>query len=203
MKFSTSAHFSKPYKSYVPTAKVTCHFNFTYIKSKEGILSFSLCYLKWLSLVISLIPLGLVAMKRIIWGRSYEIKCFFLKDWNTLTVSKMGAKLFHSIIIDGKKEFLKKLCFVSNKGNIAHSSCSIRCSSYRNEIKKGILGAPFWKIYKRHKVFSTSDKVEGTIDLIIGRFFLLTYLKYSCDCWEDIILTGSIFTWKELLKAWS
>ena len=29
-------------------------------------------------------------IKKRIWERSYEIKYFFLKDWNTLRVSKIG-----------------------------------------------------------------------------------------------------------------
>ena len=59
----------------------------------------------------------IVNIKKRIWGRLYEIKYFFLKDWNTLRVSKrLGSKLFHSIIADGKKEFLKKLCFVLIRG---------------------------------------------------------------------------------------
>ena len=65
----------------------------------EGfILSWTLCLnscsLQWLrpslSLVISFIPLGLWQSKKGIWGISYEIKYFFLKDWNILRVSKVG-----------------------------------------------------------------------------------------------------------------
>ena len=42
---------------------------------------------------------------------------------------------------------------------------------------KGTLDVDFWKLYKRGKVSFTNDEVEGTLGLIIGRFFLLTYLE--------------------------
>ena len=50
-------------------------------------------------------------IKNRIWGRSYEIKYFFLKTEILLEFLRLGSKLFHSIIAEGKKEFLK-LCFV-------------------------------------------------------------------------------------------
>ena len=77
-------------------------------------------------------PFRLRQSKKRIWGKLYEIKYFFLKDWNILRVSKigvfslkteifleflrLGSKLFDSIIADRKKEFLKKLCFVLIRG---------------------------------------------------------------------------------------
>ena len=65
---------------------------------KEFIVSWklylNLCSLKWLrpslSLVISLIPLGLRISKQNL-GKSFEIKYFFLKVWNTLRNSKTGV----------------------------------------------------------------------------------------------------------------
>ena len=56
-------------------------------------LCLNLCSLKWLrpslSLVIDLIPLGFWISKKYFGGRSYEFKYFFLKDGNTLRVSKI------------------------------------------------------------------------------------------------------------------
>ena len=41
---------------------------------------------------------------------------FSLRTEILLEFPILGSKLFHSIITDGKKEFLKKLCFVLIKG---------------------------------------------------------------------------------------
>ena len=41
---------------------------------------------------------------------------FSLKTELPLEFLRLGSKLFHSIITDGKKEFLKKLCFVLIRG---------------------------------------------------------------------------------------
>ena len=49
-------------------------------------------------------------------GRSYEIKYFPLKTEILLRVSKTGSMLFCLIKADGRKEFLKKLCFVLIRG---------------------------------------------------------------------------------------
>ena len=80
----------------------------------------NLCSLKWLrpslSLVISLIPLGLWISKKKIWERSYEIKHFSLKTEILLEFLRLRSKLFHSRIADGKKEFWKKLYYVIIKG---------------------------------------------------------------------------------------
>ena len=70
-------------------------------------LCLNLCSFKWLRLSLSLNSFRSVTNKKGIWGRSYEIKYFFIEDWNTLRVSKMGSKLFHSIIADGKIFFWK------------------------------------------------------------------------------------------------
>ena len=43
--------------------------------------------------------------------------------------------------------------------------------------EKGTLDVYFWKLYKRDKVSCTDDKGGGTLGLILGRFFFLTYLE--------------------------
>ena len=32
---------------------------------------------------------------------------------------RVGSKLFHSMIVEGKKEFLKKLCLISEQGRLS------------------------------------------------------------------------------------
>ena len=41
---------------------------------------------------------------------------FSLKTEILFKFLRLGSKLYHSIITDGKKEFLKKLCFVLIRG---------------------------------------------------------------------------------------
>ena len=76
--------------------------------------------LKWfrpsLSLVISLIPLGLRTSKTEFGEGCMKLSIFSLKTEILLEFLRLGSKLFHSIIADGKKEFLKKLCFVLIRG---------------------------------------------------------------------------------------
>ena len=45
-----------------------------------------------------------------------KLSIFFLKTEILLEFLRLGSKLFHSIITDGKKELLKKLYFVLIRG---------------------------------------------------------------------------------------
>ena len=45
-----------------------------------------------------------------------KLSIFSLKTEILLEFLRLGYKLLHSIIADGKKEFLKKLCFVLIRG---------------------------------------------------------------------------------------
>ena len=71
------------------------------------------------------------------------------------------------------------LCF--NKGNIAHSSCSIWCTSYRNEIKKAFwvlifekFSVPTSKLHRKNLLKSMSGK-----DMGIPIYFPWIGKKYS------------------------
>ena len=69
-------------------------------------LCLNLCSLKWLrpslSLVISLIPLGLWQSKEEFGGGRMKLSIFFLKTEILLEFLRLGSKLFHSVIVDGK-----------------------------------------------------------------------------------------------------
>ena len=45
-----------------------------------------------------------------------KLSIFSLKTETLLEFPRLGPKLFHSIIADGKKYFLKKLCLVLIRG---------------------------------------------------------------------------------------
>ena len=63
-----------------------------------------------------------------------------------------------------------------NKGNIALSPGNIWCTSCRNEIKK-VFWIFIFENFIKEKVSCTNDEDEGTLGLILGRFFILTYLE--------------------------
>ena len=72
-----------------------------------------------------------------------------------------------------KKRIFEKVMLCLNKGKTALTSGSIWRTSNRNEMKKVFI---FENYIKETKVFCTNDEVGGTLGLILGRFFLLTYL---------------------------
>ena len=80
----------------------------------------NLCSLRWLrpslSLVISLIPLGLRISKTEFGEGRMKLSIFPLKTEILFEFLRLESKLFHSIKADGKKQFLKKLCFVLIRG---------------------------------------------------------------------------------------
>ena len=116
----------------------------------------------------------------------------------------MGSKLFHSITADGKKEFLKKLCFVLIRGILPTVLVAYGVLLTRMRLKR-YFGCSFLKtLCKRDKVSCTNNEVEGTLGLILGRLFLLTYLRMvHVIAKQALYWMDSIFAWKELLKAWS
>ena len=61
------------------------------------------------------------------------------------------------MIADGKKEFLKKFKLCLNKENIALSSGSIWCTSYKNEMKK-----VFWMFIFKNFIKATKSSVLAT-----------------------------------------
>ena len=83
-------------------------------------LCLNLCPRKWLkpshSLVINLIPLGLWWLKRLLADGLINFRTLFLKILKLLEFLMLWSSLFHSIIVDRKKEGFKKVCLVLKKG---------------------------------------------------------------------------------------
>ena len=75
-------------------------------------LCLNLCSRKWLkpscSLVINLIPLGLWQLKRLLADGLINFRILVRKIMRLLGFLILWSSLFHSIIVDGKKQFLKK-----------------------------------------------------------------------------------------------
>ena len=68
-----------------------------------------------LSLVISFIPIGLWQLKV---GRM-NCKILFLKRAKLSELLILLSRLFHSITVDGKNQFLKKVCLTLNRGMLS------------------------------------------------------------------------------------
>ena len=70
---------------------------------------------KWLRpsrrLVINLIPLGLWQLKKLLADDLINRSILFLKTFKLLEFLMLWSSLFHSTIVDGKKELLNKVLF--------------------------------------------------------------------------------------------
>ena len=82
-------------------------------------LCLNLCSRKWLiptrSRVISLIPLWLLQLKTLLGEGLINFRILFLKSTKLFEFRRLGSKLFHSLNVEGKKEFLK-LCLILKQG---------------------------------------------------------------------------------------
>ena len=129
-------------------------------------LSLNLCSLKWLkpslSLVISLIPLGLRISKTEFGEGRMKLSIFSLKTDILLEFLRLGSKLFHSMIAEGKKEILKKLCFVLIRG--------ILLSCYIEKFLLQFSGKIVFKIFKccSWLRFTKIGIMQSIIDLILN-----------------------------------
>ena len=87
---------------------------------KSWKLCLNLCSRKWLiptrSRVIGLIPLWLLQLKTLLGEGLINFKILLLKSIKLFEFRRVGSRLFHSMIVEGKKEFLKKLCLVLKQG---------------------------------------------------------------------------------------
>ena len=83
-------------------------------------LCLNLCSRKWLrtvhSLVTSLIPLGLWKLKKLLKVGVMNCRIFLFKNVKTVFTPKISIELVPFNTTRKKNEFLKKLCFVLNKG---------------------------------------------------------------------------------------
>ena len=84
-------------------------------------LCLNFCSCKWFtlslvrrSLVRYLIPLQLWKLNTLFVDGLINVNKLFLKTLRPAALRRLGSNLFHSIAVDGKREFLKKLCFVWN-----------------------------------------------------------------------------------------
>ena len=88
-----------------------------------------------------------------------KVSIFSLKTEILLVFLRLGSKFCHSMIAEEKKIFFEKvmLCF-----NLAHSSCSIWCTSYMNDIKKVFLRFIFENFIKETKFSVQTTKLRDS-----------------------------------------
>ena len=83
-------------------------------------LCLNLCSRKWLkpscSLVINLVPLAFWQLKRLLADGLINFTILFPKLLKLLEFLMLWLILFHSVTVDGKKQFLEKVCLVLKQG---------------------------------------------------------------------------------------
>ena len=89
----------------------------------------NLCLQRWLrpSLILEryLIALELWQLKILLGFGRIKFKILDLNKLRLFTFGMSESSLFHSAITDGKKEFLKKLCFYIKLWDVVRISCSM------------------------------------------------------------------------------
>ena len=136
------------------------------------------CSFKWLKpsliLVIRQIPLGLWQLQTEFGDGRRSLRILLLKPEKSSDFLRWGSRLFHSVMVDEKKKFLKKLCFVLTRGILY--IFRVEYNEHLVEIKlTRYLGFSFSRSYKKGKAFYTSIDLAVTPIPILDRFSLLTY----------------------------
>ena len=94
-------------------------------------LCLNLCSVKWLiptrSRVISLIPLWLLQLKTLLGEGLINFRILLLKSSKLFEFRRVGSKLFHSMIVEWKKEFLKKFCLILKQGMLSTFLVAYAC----------------------------------------------------------------------------
>ena len=149
---------------------------------KSWKLCLNLSSLKWLkhsrSRLIGLVLLGLWQLKTELETGVTDQRIFFRNIDKLLELRRPGCGLFHSEIVKGRKEFLKKLFYVEN-GNGIYIPRSVR-----------------WASHKRRSL--RSSKPNSWYN-----FFLDVPLSALVFARQELYWIDSSLFWKELLKSWS
>ena len=122
-----------------------------------------------------------------------QLSVFSLNAETLLEFLRLGLKLFNSIMADGKNVFFEKVMLCLNNGNAA-VLVTYDVRFIRTRLKR-YFGSSFLKtLYKSDKVFCTNHEVEVILGLVLGRFFLLTYLE-----WLLLLLNRHYIEWTPFL----
>ena len=112
----------------------------------------------------------IIALKNI---KNFRI--LFLKSTKLREFRRVGSKLLHSIIVEGKKEFLKKLCLFLKQGMLSTFLVAY-VQVFPGVSLKRYQGLLFCKFCKTFLVFCSNVATEVTLNLILGKVFPSRYL---------------------------
>ena len=120
-------------------------------------LCLNLWSLRWLkpnlSLVISFIPIGLWQLKVLLGVGCMNCKMFFLKRVRLSELLVLLSRLFHSITVEWKNEFLKRVCLTLNLGMLPILFLVLYAVLVLRILSKRYLGDWFLVIFKNSNVF--------------------------------------------------
>ena len=135
----------------------------------------------WLRLWLN--PLGLWLLKTLLANVLTNLKILFLKILRLLELLIFRSRLFRSIseIVDGKKEFLKILCFLLKKGIFAYFWYCIQIF-LKGLVWKDIAKIHFCRIYKNKIAFRTKDGAGETQNLFLHKISPLRNLLLLSQC---------------------
>ena len=110
----------------------------------------------------------IITIKNITWERSKKFHDSILKSTNLFEFRRVGSKLFHSMIVEGKKEFLKKLYLILKQGMLSAFAYAWVFSGISLKRYWVIL---FFKFCKTFLVFCTNVVIEVVLNLFLGKAF--------------------------------
>ena len=159
----------------------------------------SLCSLKWLkprrSHVISSIPLRLWQLYTDLAVGLINWRIFFLNVRKRSELGRLGSNLFHSEIVDGKKEFLKKIYLDLKIGRlciflVAYGARLLRMLVFKYFIERGSF------LYQRRSL--RDSKPNSWYNFSFNVPLIALVIVRHALYWTDFNRS-----WKELLNAWS
>ena len=110
----------------------------------------------------------IITIKNVTWGRSNKFQDTIFENNKLFEFRGVGSKLFHSVIVEGKKMFLKKLYLILKQGML---STFLVAWVFSDISLKGYWRLCFCKFYKAFLVFCTNVVTELIPNLILGKVF--------------------------------
>ena len=123
------------------------------------------------SRVVSLIPSQLLQLKTLLGEGLINFRILFLKSTKLFEFQRVKSKLSHSMIVEGKKEILKKLCLILKQRMLSTFLVAYACVFFRYLSGKDIEDFCFCKFCKTFLVFCTNVVTEVILNLILGKVF--------------------------------
>ena len=121
--------------------------------------------------VISLIPLLLLQLRTSLRESLRNVRILFLKLTKLFVFRRVGYKLLHSINVEEKKEFLKKLYLILKQWMLSTFSVIYAWVFTGISLRRYFGHFCFCKFCKTFLVFCTNVVTEVILNLILGKVF--------------------------------